>query len=199
MGSLPLILASGSPSRMKLLQDADIHPISVINTDIDESEIKGERPREYCVRVSKLKFNAAAKLLTIPTAILLAADTIAITGNRILHKTEDKEKVREYMRMISGKRHVVLTSVVCGLVENGEIKSIKSKLVKSTLLFKRMTTQEIDHLVESEQGINKSGGCQIMNIASRYLKFISGSFSNVVGLPMYETTCLLSSLGYKLY
>ncbi len=199
MPSLPLVLASGSASRLKLLQDADIHPILTITTDVDESELKDEKPEHYCTRVSKLKFEAAVKLLTVPRAILLAADTTCVAGRKILHKTESREEVRKHLQIISGKRHKVMTSVVCGLVENGEVKSVKSRLVKSTLLFKRMTTDEIEHLVASDQGLNKAGGCQIMTISSRYLKFISGSFSNVVGLPMYETTCLLGSLGYKLF
>lgn len=198
MSHLKLILASASPSRLLLLEDIDIIPDQVISTNIDETPKKGELPRRYCLRVAEEKFAAAQAMISKERAILVTADTISACGRRMLNKPEQDDQVRSHIKLLSGRRHVVYTTIVCGIIENNKSERVLSRTVKTVVTFKKMTDKEIEYIVSSGQGIGKCGGCQIAKLGGRYVKFISGSFSNVIGLPQYDICQMLSSLGYNL-
>ena len=198
MSNPTLILASASPSRLSLLEDIDIVPDKVISTDIDETPGKKETPKPYCFRISKEKFAKAVTMIPKEEAILITADTISACGRRMLNKPETDEQVRGHLNMLSGRRHVVYTTIFCGIVKNNKAERVLNRTVKTTVTFKRMTEAEIDYVVASRQGIGKCGGCQIAKLGGRYVKFISGSFSNVIGLPQYDISQMLNSLGYNL-
>jgi septum formation protein len=197
-----LILASSSKNRLQLLKSVSIEPDLIISPDADEDHLPKELPRPYCQRVTENKFQAALKKLEkekLPTDnyIVLVADTTAAVGRRLLHKTYDAEQVRKHLELISGRRHKLYTSVICGLVENGEVKAKRQRTVLSTLKFKKFSIKEIDELVKSRQSEGMAGGYTLSGLASKSLKFISGSYSNIIGLPLYETSQILTSLGYN--
>ena len=194
--SIKLILASSSPSRLSLLKDIDIIPDQVISPDIDETAKKGEVPKRYCFRVAEEKFAAAQNMISKDRAILITADTISACGRRMLNKPDNDEQVRAHLQLLSGRRHVVYTTIFCGIIENNISERILNRTVKTTVTFKRLTNKEIEYLVSSKQGIGKCGGCQIAKLGGRFVQFISGSFSNVIGLPQYDIYQMLSALGY---
>ena len=174
-----LILASGSSGRLELLKNVDIIPDKIIVTDVDETPYKKEKPRIYCKRVAEAKLNAAVKKLSKKNAFIIAADTTAVSGGKFLHKSDNDNGVRKCLEAISGRRHKVYSAVFCGYVEDGKLVDVKNRVVITTVMFKRFTKDEIDFLICSKQGIGKCGGIQISGLASRYVKFISGSFCPV--------------------
>jgi septum formation protein len=198
MPNLKLILASASPSRLSLLKDIDIFPDQVLSTDIDETPKKGEIPRRYCFRVAEEKFVAAQKIISKERAILITADTISACGRRMLNKPENDAQVKSHLKLLSGRRHVVYTTIFCGIIENNISEKVLNRTVKTTVTFKRMTEEEIDYVVASGQGIGKCGGCQIAKLGGRFVKFVSGSFSNIIGLPQHDIYQMLTSLGHNL-
>ena len=193
--NLPLILASGSKGRLLLLNNAGFTLDKVVTVDIDESCKPRENPKHYAQRVACEKMQAAS--LLVNNAIVITADTTAVCGGRILHKTENDELLRKYWQLTSGRRHRVYTAVYCARIEDGVISCIKHKVTLSIVQFRRLSNDEIEHYIESREGYNKAGGCSIMGIAGRYIKFIRGSYSAVIGLPICETTQLLSAVGYN--
>lgn len=189
---LPIILASSSETRLKLLKRINIIPDKIIASNIDESEKDKELPRNLAIRL------AGEKALTIANmneaAIIIAADTVVAMGRRILPKALTKEEVIFCLKLLSGKRHRVYTGVSVLLKENDKIINRK-KLVTSIVKFKRLTAQEINFYAQTDEGINKAGGYSIFGFAESFVQFISGSYSNVMGLPLCETVNMLSSIG----
>jgi len=114
----------------------------------------------------------------------------------LLHKSYDSEQIRSSLKLISGRRHKVFTSVCCGLVEDNALKKLRQRTVVSILKFKRFTDKEIQELVDSKQGNGAAGNYTLNGLANKYLQFLSGSYSSVIGLPLYETSQMLTSLGY---
>jgi len=155
----PFTLASASPRRLALLAQAGIVPARVIAPDIDERPRKSELPRAYALRLALAKAGSVAERAT--EAPVLAADTVVACGRRILPKAETAEEVERCLRLLSGRRHQVLTPTEIG-----------------------------DYLMSGE-GIGKAGGYAIQGRAEAFVRFINGSYSNVVGLPLYETLSLL--------
>jgi septum formation protein len=197
-----LVLASSSKCRLQLLQSISTPPDLIISPDADEDHLPKELPRTYCQRVTENKFQEALKKLEkekLPTDnyIVIVADTTAACGRRLLHKTYDPEVVREHLKMISGRRHKLFTSIICALIENGKLKAKRQRTVLSILKFKRLTSAEIQELVHSRQCEGMAGGYTLSGLASKYLQFMSGSYSNILGLPLYETSQMLTSLGYN--
>ena len=195
--NLPVVLGSSSETRLSLLKSAGINVTEVLAVDLDESQIKKEKPRNYCIRIATEKFNAVSTLLKHKKAILITADTTAIARGHLLHKTYDDEDIRKYMHLISGRRHKVITTVCCGIVTDTKIESIRIRTVESTVSVKKMHEKEIELFVRSKNGLGKAGGYTLQGVMARYIKEINGSFSGVLGLPLYETSQLLNSLGYK--
>jgi septum formation protein len=169
--------------------------------DIDETPGQKELPRAYCKRITKEKFQAAIEKLKgekLPNDyVVIVADTTAACGRRILDKSYDAEQIRKNLKLISGRRHKLFTSVVCGLVEAGKLKAVRERTVVSILKFKRLASLEIQELVQSRQCEGMAGGYTLNGLASKYLQFMSGSYSNIIGLPLYETSQMLASLGYR--
>jgi septum formation protein len=186
---LPLILASSSPRRLMLLRQIGIVPAAVLSPDIDESPKRGELPRPYAERMARAKAAAA------PSAdhLVLAADTVVAAGRRILPKAETPENVVACLRLLSGRRHRVLTAVALAAPD----REVQQRLVESVVTFNRLTDAQIASYVDTGEGIGKAGGYAINGHAASFIRFLSGSYSGVVGLPLFETAQLLRSHGWR--
>jgi septum formation protein len=187
-----LILASASPRRLDLLERIGIVPDEVVPADIDESVPRGELPREHALRLAREK--AQAVMAKRPEALVLAADTVVAVGRRILPKVEDETTLRECMRLLSGRRHRVLTGVALAVPGHG----IRERLVGTTIAMKRLSQQEIDYYASHGEWRGKAGGYALQGYGEVYVRSVAGSYSNVVGLPLAETRVLLKSAGYPI-
>ncbi len=184
-----MILASASPRRVQLLALLGITPDKIVPAEIDETEQAAERVVDYVARVARSKAQKVAELH--PGEIILAADTAVALGRRILPKTEDEASARECLRAMSGRRHRVLTSV-CVIDPSGKIRQ---KTVTTVVRFSVLTPRMVEAYIASGEWKGKAGGYAIQGLAASFIPFISGSHSNVVGLPLHETALLLGSLG----
>jgi septum formation protein len=181
-----LILASSSPRRVDLLKQMGIIPDIISPADVDETPFKSELPARYAQRVA---IDKAKKVATIhPNDVILAADTTVVLGRRIIGKPEDDSQAKNFLNLLSGRRHKVISCVAVAV--NGKVRS---KLVTSVVQFKRLTDQEIEFHTDSKEWVGKSGGYMLQGIAGSFVKKINGSVSNIIGLPMYETKCLLGT------
>lgn len=189
--SMKLVLASSSPRRLELLGRLGVTPDRIISPDIDETPLKGELPHDYAVRMAREK---AAAVDRADDEILIAGDTIVAVGRRILGKAEDEAQQRKFLQLISGRRHHTMSSV-CIIAADG---TVRTKLSDSIIKFKRFQRSEIDTYIRSGEGLGKAGGYAIQGLAEAYVISISGSFSGIMGLPLYETRNLLISSGYPL-
>lgn len=188
--SKELILASASPRRLVLLKQVGYIPNKVVPADIDESVIKSENPRAYAQRISKEK--AIKVLNSNPSSYVLSGDTVVAVGRRILGKPENSEQASNFLKLLSGRNHTVITSVT---LAHGNM--LVNKTVTTKVKFKHLSPDEIKFHTESLEWQDKSGGYMIQGIASAFIIQIIGSSSNVVGLPLYETTNLLKSVGFQ--
>jgi septum formation protein len=188
---MKLILASSSPRRRELLISAGFSPDQILSPDVDETPVKGEKIREYVKRIAILKARAVHS--QVPNAFVLAADTSVECGRRILLKAEHKEEARQMIQGYSGRRHRVYTAV-CGLSPEGKEAC---RVVMTRIALKRLSDQEIDAYLETGEWEGKAGAFAIQGKAAKFVKFMSGSYTNVLGLPLYETDCLLKGLGYR--
>lgn len=186
-----LILASASPQRKILLEQVGIIPDLILPADIDESEKKGESILAYAKRMSYEKAKAIHDLH--PEAYVIGADTLVESRRIILHKTEDEAEARAFMKMLSGRRHRVITSVTV-IAPHGKSAT---RFVKTTVQYKHLSEPEIDKFIATEEWRGKAGAYSILGHAQRYVKFMSGSVSSVVGLPLYETCSMLEGLGFE--
>jgi septum formation protein len=189
---MTLILASASPRRLDLLARIGVVPDEIVPADIDESVPKGELPRDHALRLAREKAEAVAQ--RYPDALVLAADTVVAVGRRILPKVEDEETLRDCMRLLSGRRHRVLTGVALAVPGRG----IRQRLVETTVAMKRLSSGEIDFYANLGEWRGKAGGYALQGYGEVYVRHIAGSYSNVVGLPLAETRVLLKSAGYPL-
>ena len=188
--ALPLVLASASPRRAGLLAQAGIVPASIRAPEIDETPLKSELPRLYVLRMATLKCEAVAK--TEDGALILAADTVVALGRRILPKAVDAGEVERCLKLLSGRRHQVLTALA--LAAPGA--PLRTRIVTTRVAFKVLTPAEIADYLGCGEGEGKAGGYAIQGRAEAFVRFINGSYSNVVGLPLYETVSLLSGSSY---
>ena len=187
-----LILASASPRRIDLLARIGVTPDAVIPAEIDESVPKGELPRDHALRLAREK--AAAIAAWEPDALVLAADTVVAVGRRILPKVEDEATLRACMALLSGRRHRVLTGVA--LAAPGGV--VRERLVETMIAMKRLSAEEIDFYAAHGEWRGKAGGYALQGYGEVYVRHMTGSYSNVVGLPLAETRQLLKSAGYPL-
>ena len=185
-----LILASGSPRRLELLARLGIVPDAVIPADVDETAHKGELPIPYARRVAAAKAAAIGE----PGALILAADTVVAAGRRILPKAESEDEARFCLRLLSGRRHRVHCAVT---LIDAEGKA-RHRLSSSIVVFKRLSGEEIETYLARGEWRGKAGGYAIQGSAEALVGTISGSFSGVMGLPLYETRTLLRAAGYPL-
>ena len=187
---LPLVLASASPRRLDLLARLGIVPAQVIATDIDETPLKRETPRPHAVRLAFAKAEAAAA--RAPDSLVLAADTVVGVGRRILPKAETEAQALECLTLLSGRRHSVTTAVVLALPDGRRLK----RVVDSAVTFQRLTEQQVAAYLADGEWRGKAGGYAIQGRAEAFIRFLSGSHSNVVGLPLFETAQLLRGIGW---
>jgi septum formation protein len=193
-----LILASGSPRRLALLNQAGIDPDALRPVDIDETPIRGELPRACATRLARTKADAAFAVASeeegLRGAYLLAADTVVAVGRRILPKAELIDEAAQCLRLLSGRNHRV-HSAVCLVTPKG---SFRQRLVETRVRFKRLSEEDIEAYLDSGEWRGKAGGYAAQGIAGSFIVKLVGSYSSVVGLPLYETMALLSGEGYPI-
>jgi|TARA_B110000003_G_scaffold81554_2_gene83325 septum formation protein len=184
-----LILGSSSPRRLELLSQLRIKPDLIKSPDIDEATKKLELPRDYCIRMAKEKANA---IDVEYDDVLLTADTIVCVGRRILGKPSNEDQVREFLKILSGRRHKVITSVAVKYQDK-----LLERCVISTVKMKNISNSELDAYVSLEDWKDKAGGYGLQGYAAVFVTWIQGSFSSIIGLPLAETSALLSVAGIR--
>jgi len=187
---LELVLASASQRRADLLGQIGVVPDRIVPANIDESPITGELPRQLVSRLSASKAILVSK--KFPRSIILAADTVVACGRRVLSKPENLDQARSFLNLLSGRRHRVISGLAI-ISHNG---NLYKRLVETHVNFKRLTSTELNQYLGSGEWEDKAGAYAIQGIAAEFIKSINGSYSNVVGLPLFETAQLLKGLGY---
>jgi len=191
-----LVLASASPRRYALLQQIGLEPDALLPADVDESVKKGELPRTLAQRLAVEKAQVAAKIVKsqpeLAGSFVLAADTVVCVGRRILPKCEIMDEASQCLRLLSGRAHRVYTGV-CLITPNG---AERHKIVETRVRFKRLSRLEIDAYLASQEWNGKAGGYAIQGLAGAFVLKLIGSYSSVVGLPLYETMVLLGGEGF---
>ncbi|SRR5579885_1682658 len=185
-----LVLASGSPRRVALLKQAGIRPDKVLPSDIDESPRRKEFPRTQAARLAVSK----ARAIREPGALILAADTVVACGRRSLPKAQNDHDVRRCLELLSGRRHQVITAVAA-IDPTGHPHV---RVVVTRVSFARLSQTDIQSYVASGEGLGKAGGYAIQGRAETFVRQLNGSYSNVVGLPLFETIALLRGCGYSI-
>jgi septum formation protein len=199
IGRPKLVLASGSPRRLGLLNQAGLDPDSLEPVEIDESPERGELPRTLAVRLAREKAEASIVRVRnrpdITDAYVLAADTVVAVGRRILPKPEMLEEAAACLRLLSGRTHRVYTGVC--LVTPRD--ALRTRLVESRVRFKRLSNEDLESYLASGEWRGKAGGYAIQGLAGSFVTKLVGSYTNVVGLPLYETTTLLAGEGFPIH
>ena len=190
MGQPTLVLASASPRRRELLARLGLTPAAINPADIDETPHKGELPRDYAKRMAREKAQAAAS----GDGHVLAGDTVVAAGRRILPKAEDEATARKCLELLSGRRHRVLSAIALRAPDG----AVRERLSETVVMFKRLSSAEIDAYLVSGEWEGKAGGYAIQGIAEGLISRIQGSHSGVVGLPLYETRTLLRAAGFDI-
>jgi septum formation protein len=198
IGNPKFVLASGSPRRVQLINQAGIEPDSLRPTDIDETPQRGELPRACANRLARAKAEAALALVRVDDelkgAYILSADTVVAVGRRILPKAELLDEAAQCLRLLSGRNHRVHTAIC--LVTPKE--AFRQRLVETKVRFKRLSDEDIEAYLGSGEWRGKAGGYAAQGIAGAFMVKIVGSYSNIVGLPLYETTTLLAGEGFPI-
>jgi len=182
-----LVLASASPRRLDLLRQVGLEPATIDPADIDETPHARELPRAYALRMACAKLDVVRQ--RHPDALVLAADSVVVCGRRILPKTETEAEARDCLLKMSGRRHRVLGGVAVA----GPDGKVRTRLIETIVRFKRLEIADIDAYLASGEWQGKAGGYAIQGRAAAFVAFLSGSYSNVVGLPLFETVSLLKS------
>ncbi|MBU0800312.1 MAG: septum formation protein Maf [Alphaproteobacteria bacterium] len=185
-----MILASASPRRVSLLAQAGITPDGVAPASLDESPLKNELPRDLARRLAIAKAQAVAA--THPDCFVLGADTVVACGRLMLPKTETREEASMCLDRLSGRRHRVLGGIALAMPDG----TVRTRLCETTVQFKTLSAAEKTAYLDSGEWDGKAGGYAIQGRAEAYIKFIGGSYSNVVGLSLYDTIALLNGSGY---
>jgi len=185
---LTLVLASSSPRRLALLAQIGITPATIIPPDIDETPSRAELPRLYAQRMARAKASAVA----VPGQFVLAADTVVALGRRILPKAATEQEARGCIDLLSGRRHRVLTAVVLTAPDGRRAE----RLSESVVGFSRLTEGQKTAWLALGEWEGKAGGYAINGAAEGFVRFLSGSFSGVVGLPLFETAQMLRGFGW---
>jgi septum formation protein len=185
------VLASASPRRLALLCQVGLMPDCIDPADIDETPRRGELPPAHAMRLAQEK--AQAVIPRHPRAYVLAADTVVACGRRILPKTEDEASARSCLELLSGRRH----RVHGGIALIGPDGGLVTRRVDSQVVFKRLSEAEIGAYLRTGEWRGKAGGYAIQGRAAALIRWVSGSYSNVVGLPLFETVQLLAGRGYR--
>jgi len=185
------VLASASPRRLDLLRQIGLAPDAIEAADLDETHQAGETPRQLALRLARAKALHVAARAT--DAHVLAADTVVAVGRRVLPKAEDAAEVRACLKLLSGRAHKVLTGIAVA-APGGRVAV---RLVESRVHFKRLSDADVEAYVASGEGVGKAGGYAIQGRAGALVISLHGSYSGVVGLPLYETANLLAGMGFR--
>ncbi|MGE0667546.1 MAG: nucleoside triphosphate pyrophosphatase [Sphingomonadales bacterium] len=184
------MLASASPRRRQLLEQVRLPPDAVAPADVDETPRKGELPRPHAQRLADEKASAAAPVF--PGDFVLAADTVVAVGRRILPKAATEAEARRCLALLSGRRHHVFTGVTL-MSPDGRTRR---RTVDTAVAFKRLGESEITAYIASGEWEGKAGGYAIQGLAAAFIRSVNGSYTNVVGLPVFEVVSLLAGAGY---
>lgn len=194
-----LVLASGSPRRLQILNQAGVEPDHLIPTEIDETPRRMELPRNYAVRLAREKVEKAMESVgrdpDFGEPFLLAADTVVSVGRRILPKAELLEEAENCLRLLSGRAHRVHTAIAM-ITPKG---ALRQRIVETRVRFKRLSREDRESYLASGEWRGKAGGYAIQGLAGSFVIRISGSYTNVVGLPLYEVTTMLAGEGYPVH
>ncbi len=185
----PLILASASPRRQQLLARIGVTADAIVPADIDETPIKAELPRVYARRMAAQKAQVVAS--QHPDSAVLSGDTVVAVGRRILPKAESEAEARMCLELVSGRRHMVLSAVTLMLPDGRSLH----RLSESAVIFKRLHADEVDAYIASGEWQGKAGGYAIQGSAEALIRSMAGSYSGIMGLPLYETRSMLVSAG----
>jgi septum formation protein len=199
IGRPKLVLASGSPRRLQLLNQAGLEPDALEPAEIDETPERGELPRTLVVRLAREKALAVLSRVRnqddLKGAYVLAADTTVAIGRRILPKPELLEDANACLRMLSGRTHRVYS----GLALIGPNDKVRTRLVETRVRFKRLSNEDLESYLASGEWRGKAGGYAIQGLAGSFVVKVVGSYPNVVGLPLYEMVQLLAGEGYPVH
>ena len=199
IGRPKLVLASGSPRRLALINQAGIEPDSLRPAELDETPKKGELPRACANRLARAKAEAALEAVRVDEelkgAYIVAADTVVAVGRRILPKAELLDEAAQCLRLLSGRNHRVYT----GLCLVNPKEGFRQRLVETRVRFKRLSDDDIEAYLASGEWRGKAGGYAAQGLAGTFIVKLVGSYSNVVGLPLYETVALLGGEGYPIH
>jgi septum formation protein len=190
-----LVLASQSVGRLDMLKQMGLKPDHITPADIDEAEGKNELPRDL---VQRLALQKLQKIIPrFENAVIIAADSVVAVGRRILPKAEDDDTVAACLKLMSGRRHRVYTSVAVARNENGQTVKLIQKTALSLVKFKCLTMDEIAAYVSTREGVGKAGGYTAQGKAAAFMPWMSGSVSNIIGLPLFETRNILLAMGLE--
>jgi septum formation protein len=199
IGRPKLVLASGSPRRLALLNQAGIEPDQLLPSEVDEVPTKGERPRRLAARLAREKAEAALATVrkdeALRGAFIVAADTVVAVGQRILPKAELLDEAAQCLRLLSGRNHRVYTGV-CIVTPK---ETFRARLVETRVRFKRFSKEDLEAYLASGEWRGKAGGYAIQGFAGTFVVKLVGSYTNIVGLPLYETVSLLAGEGYPVH
>lgn len=199
IGRPKFVLASGSPRRLSLINQAGIDPDALRPCELDETPKKGELPRACANRLARAKAESAFEAVRndedLQGAFILAADTVVAVGRRILPKTELLDDAAQCLRYLSGRNHRVFTAV-CLVTPKG---GFRQRLVETRVRFKRLSEQDMEAYLASGEWRGKAGGYAAQGLAGTFIVKLVGSYTGVVGLPLYETVTLLQGEGYPIH
>ena len=194
-----LVLASGSPRRLALLAQIGLAPDSVLTAEVDETPKRSELPRALAQRLAGEKAGTVIErvrgLEALRDAYIIAADTVVAVGRRVLPKPDREEEAAACLRLLSGRTHRVYTGVCLVTPRN----AVKTRVVESRVRFKRLSALETESYLASGEWRGKAGGYAIQGIAGSFVVKLSGSYPNVVGMPLYETASLLAGNGFPVH
>lgn len=188
-----LVLASESPRRKALLAQAGIVADAICAPHVDETPGKNELPRAHALRLATEKARTVAQEPREPDTLVLGADTVVALGRRILPKAKTDDEVQDCLRLLSGRSHQVMTAIAMVKPD----ASVIARVVLTRVTFKRLSDAEIEAYVRCGEGLGKAGGYAIQGRAEAFVRRLNGSYSNVVGLPLFETLGLLYGCGYS--
>ena len=199
IGRPKFVLASGSPRRLTLINQAGIEPDALRPADVDEVPKKGELPRACANRLARAKAEVALAAVRddpdLQGAFILAADTVVAVGRRILPKAELLDEAAQCLRLLSGRNHRVYTAICLVTPKEG----FRQRLVETRVRFKRLSPEDIEAYLASGEWRGKAGGYAAQGLAGAFIVKIVGSYSSVVGLPLYETMTMLAGEGYPVH
>ena len=196
IGRPKLVLASGSPRRLTLINQIGIEPDELRPVDIDEVPLRGELPRACATRLARVKAETALAAVKLDDELIgsyiLAADTVVAVGRRILPKANLVDEASQCLRLLSGRNHRVYTAI-CLVTPK---QAFRQRLIETRVRFKRLSEEDIQSYIGSGEWRGKAGGYAVQGIAGTFVVKMVGSYTNIVGLPLYESMTLLGGEGF---